>query len=158
LLLPFLLEVNRHHLQGWKSGAVTTLGRGGSDLTATTIGKALGLREIQVWKDVDGVLTCDPNIYPNATTVPYLTFEEAAELAYFGAQVLHPQSMRPAREGDIPVRVKNSYNPKAPGTLITKQREMDKVCSRLIKTCSHISTIQLSGHGFYFYCSLFFSG
>uniref|UniRef100_A0A804PPL9 Aspartate/glutamate/uridylate kinase domain-containing protein n=1 Tax=Zea mays TaxID=4577 RepID=A0A804PPL9_MAIZE len=105
--------------KGWKSGAVTTLGRGGSDLTATTIGKALGLREIQVWKDVDGVLTCDPNIYPHAKTVPYLTFEEATELAYFGAQVLHPQSMRPAREGDIPVRVKNSYNPKAPGTLIS---------------------------------------
>ncbi|CAD6235147.1 unnamed protein product [Miscanthus lutarioriparius] len=73
--------------KGWKSGAVTTLGRGGSDLTATTIGKALGLREIQVWKDVDGVLTCDPNIYPHAKTVPYLTFEEATELAYFGAQV-----------------------------------------------------------------------
>ncbi|OAY73444.1 Aspartokinase 1, chloroplastic [Ananas comosus] len=72
--------------KGWKSGAVTTLGRGGSDLTATTIGKALGLREIQVWKDVDGVLTCDPNIYTNAKPVPYLTFEEAAELAYFGAQ------------------------------------------------------------------------
>ncbi|AQK75502.1 Aspartokinase 1 chloroplastic, partial [Zea mays] len=74
--------------KGWKSGAVTTLGRGGSDLTATTIGKALGLREIQVWKDVDGVLTCDPNIYPHAKTVPYLTFEEATELAYFGAQIV----------------------------------------------------------------------
>ncbi|KAH1204927.1 Aspartokinase 1, chloroplastic [Glycine max] len=70
-----------------KSCAVTTLGRGGSDLTATTIGKALGLPEIQVWKDVDGVLTCDPNICPQAKPVPYLTFDEAAELAYFGAQV-----------------------------------------------------------------------
>ncbi|KAH0969594.1 hypothetical protein GBA52_028520 [Prunus armeniaca] len=95
--------------EGWRSCAVTTLGRGGSDLTATTIGKALGLREIQVWKDVDGVLTCDPNIYPRAEPVPYLTFEEAAELAYFGAQVLHPQSMRPAREGDIPVRVFSTF-------------------------------------------------
>ncbi|XP_028076976.1 aspartokinase 2, chloroplastic-like isoform X2 [Camellia sinensis] len=73
--------------KGSKSCAVTTLGRGGSDLTATTIGKALGLREIQVWKDVDGVLTCDPSIHPRAEPVPYLTFEEAAELAYFGAQV-----------------------------------------------------------------------
>uniref|UniRef100_A0A0E0N736 Aspartokinase n=1 Tax=Oryza rufipogon TaxID=4529 RepID=A0A0E0N736_ORYRU len=129
--------------KGWKSGAVTTLGRGGSDLTATTIGKALGLREIQVWKDVDGVLTCDPNIYPNATTVPYLTFEEAAELAYFGAQVLHPQSMRPAREGDIPVRVKNSYNPKAPGTLITKQREMDKVVLTSIVLKSNVTMLDI---------------
>ncbi|CAL9230138.1 unnamed protein product [Arabidopsis halleri] len=112
--------------KGWKTGAVTTLGRGGSDLTATTIGKALGLKEIQVWKDVDGVLTCDPTIYKQATPVPFLTFDEAAELAYFGAQVLHPQSMRPAREGEIPVRVKNSYNPKAPGTIITKTRDMTK--------------------------------
>ncbi|KAL3813936.1 hypothetical protein ACJIZ3_015204 [Penstemon smallii] len=112
--------------KGWRSCAVTTLGRGGSDLTATTIGKALGLREIQVWKDVDGVLTCDPNIYPRAEPVPHLTFDEAAELAYFGAQVLHPQSMRPAREGDIPVRVKNSYNSKAPGTLITRTRDMSE--------------------------------
>ncbi|XP_050375315.1 aspartokinase 1, chloroplastic-like [Argentina anserina] len=109
-----------------KSCAVTTLGRGGSDLTATTIGKALRLREVQVWKDVDGVLTCDPTICSNAQPVPYLTFDEAAELAYFGAQVLHPQSMRPARDGEIPVRVKNSYNPKAPGTLITKARDMSK--------------------------------
>ncbi|KAM1609441.1 hypothetical protein FF1_021560 [Malus domestica] len=112
--------------KGWKTCAVTTLGRGGSDLTATTIGKALGLREVQVWKDVDGVLTCDPSICPVAEPVPFLTFDEAAELAYFGAQVLHPQSMRPARDGEIPVRVKNSYNPKAPGTLITKTRDMSK--------------------------------
>ncbi|CAM6084020.1 unnamed protein product [Calypogeia fissa] len=112
--------------RGQKSGATTTLGRGGSDLTATALGKALGLREIQVWKDVDGVLTCDPNIYKHAHVVHRLTFEEAAELSYFGAQVLHPQSMRPAREGNIPVRVKNSYKPTAPGTLITKSRDLSK--------------------------------
>ncbi|XP_051116493.1 aspartokinase 2, chloroplastic-like [Andrographis paniculata] len=113
--------------KGCKSGEITTLGRGGSDLTATTIGRALGLREIQVWKDVDGVLTCDPTIHPNAKPVPCLTFEEATELAYFGAQVLHPQSMRPAMDANIPVRVKNSYNPKASGTLITGNRDMSKV-------------------------------
>lgn len=140
--------------KGWKSCAVTTLGRGGSDLTATTIGKALGLREIQVWKDVDGVLTCDPNIYPHAEPVPYLTFDEAAELAYFGAQVLHPQSMRPAREGDIPVRVKNSYNPKAPGTLITKSRDMSKavltsiVLKRNVTMLDIASTRMLGQFGF----------
>lgn len=140
--------------KGWKSCAVTTLGRGGSDLTATTIGKALGLREIQVWKDVDGVLTCDPNIYPQAEPVPYLTFDEAAELAYFGAQVLHPQSMRPAREGDIPVRVKNSYNPKAPGTLITKSRDMSKavltsiVLKRNVTMLDIVSTRMLGQFGF----------
>ncbi|XP_065021402.1 aspartokinase 1, chloroplastic-like isoform X2 [Musa acuminata AAA Group] len=129
--------------KGWKSGAVTTLGRGGSDLTATTIGKALGLREIQVWKDIDGVLTCDPNIYPNAKPVPHLTFEEAAELAYFGSQVLHPQSMRPAREGDIPVRVKNSYNPQAPGTVIDKVRDMSKAVLTSIVLKSNITMLDI---------------
>ncbi|KAK8673384.1 hypothetical protein V6N13_111724 [Hibiscus sabdariffa] len=140
--------------KGWRSGAITTLGRGGSDLTATTIRKALGLREIQVWKDVDGVLTCDPNIYPQAEPVPYLTFDEAAELAYFGAQVLHPQSMRPAREGDIPVRVKNSYNPNAPGTLITRNRDMSKavltsiVLKRNVTMLDIVSTRMLGQFGF----------
>uniref|UniRef100_A0A2N9I4B4 aspartate kinase n=1 Tax=Fagus sylvatica TaxID=28930 RepID=A0A2N9I4B4_FAGSY len=140
--------------KGWKSCAITTLGRGGSDLTATTIGKALGLREIQVWKDVDGVLTCDPSIYQRAEPVPYLTFDEAAELAYFGAQVLHPQSMRPAREGDIPVRVKNSYNPKAPGTLITKARDMSKavltsiVLKQNVTMLDIVSTRMLGQFGF----------
>ncbi|CAA7396354.1 unnamed protein product [Spirodela intermedia] len=140
--------------KGWKSCAVTTLGRGGSDLTATTIGKALGLREIQVWKDVDGVLTCDPNIHPKAEPVPHLTFDEAAELAYFGAQVLHPQSMRPAREGDVPVRVKNSYNRQAPGTLITRSRDMSKalltsiVLKQNITLLDIVSTRMLGQYGF----------
>ncbi|GLT37870.1 hypothetical protein SLA2020_121560 [Shorea laevis] len=140
--------------KGWKSCAITTLGRGGSDLTATTIGKALGLREIQVWKDVDGVLTCDPTIYPHAEPVPYLTFDEAAELAYCGAQVLHPQSMRPAREGDIPVWVKNSYNPKAPGTLISRARDMSKavltsiVLKRNVTMLDIVSTRMLGQYGF----------
>jgi aspartate kinase len=140
--------------KGCKSCAVTTLGRGGSDLTATTIGKALRLREIQVWKDVDGVLTCDPNIYTHAEPVPYLTFDEASELAYFGAQVLHPLSMRPAREGDIPVRVKNSYNPNAPGTLITRARDMSKavltsiVLKRNVTMLDIVSTRMLGQFGF----------
>ncbi|OIW20339.1 hypothetical protein TanjilG_08881 [Lupinus angustifolius] len=148
-----------------KSCAVTTLGRGGSDLTATTIGKALGLPEIQVciknivvhikvWKDVDGVLTSDPNICPQAEPVPFLTFDEAAELAYFGAQVLHPLSMRPARESDIPVRVKNSYNPKAPGTLISRERDMSKavltsiVLKRNVTMLDIVSTRMLGQYGF----------
>ncbi|XP_010453516.1 PREDICTED: aspartokinase 2, chloroplastic [Camelina sativa] len=140
--------------KGWRSCAITTLGRGGSDLTATTIGKALGLREIQVWKDVDGVLTCDPNIYSGAQSVPYLTFDEAAELAYFGAQVLHPLSMRPARDGDIPVRVKNSYNPTAPGTVITRSRDMSKavltsiVLKRNVTMLDIASTRMLGQYGF----------
>ncbi|EOA33163.1 hypothetical protein CARUB_v100158420mg, partial [Capsella rubella] len=107
-----------------------------------------------VWKDVDGVLTCDPNIYCGAQPVPHLTFDEAAELAYFGAQVLHPLSMRPAREGNIPVRVKNSYNPTAPGTVITRSRDMSKavltsiVLKRNVTMLDITSTRMLGQYGF----------
>jgi len=100
-------------------GCITTLGRGGSDLTASLVGAAAGFDEVQVWKDVDGILSADPRVCPNALPVPRVSFNEAAELAYFGAKVLHPVAMQPAVAADMPVRVKNSYNPTAPGTLIT---------------------------------------
>ena len=100
-------------------GAITTLGRGGSDLTASLVGAAAGFDEVQVWKDVDGILTADPRVCEKAMPVPRVSFSEAAELAYFGAKVLHPVAMQPAVRTNMPVRVKNSYNPAAPGTLIT---------------------------------------
>lgn len=100
------------------AGSITTLGRGGSDLTATLIGSACGAEEVQVWKDVDGILTADPRLVKAAVPVETVTYEEAAELAYFGAQVLHPRSMQPCIATGTPVRVKNSYNPSAPGTRI----------------------------------------
>ena len=103
-------------------GRITTLGRGGSDLTATVIGSAIGADEIQVWKDVDGIMTSDPRLVKAAQPVSCVTYEEAAELAFFGAEVLHPIAMQPATRSNTPVRVKNSYNPKAPGTLITRTR------------------------------------
>ena len=107
------------------NGKITTLGRGGSDLTATAIGAALALDEIQVWKDVDGILTSDPRLVTNAIPVERVSYEEAAELAYFGAQVLHPIAMQPAMKYDVPVRVKNSYNPTARGTVIEKEANHD---------------------------------
>ena len=126
--------------RGKSTGAITTLGRGGSDLTCTLLGAALGLEEVQVWKDVDGVLTSDPRIVDAARPVTSLTFEEATELAFFGATVLHPLSMQPAAEytdGAMGVRVKNSYNRTAAGTLISKTREMkdgeDLVTSIVLK-------------------------
>ena len=100
------------------NGAITTLGRGGSDLTAAVIGAALGVKEIQVWKDVHGILSTDPRVLETAFPVPSISFEEAAELAYFGAKVLHPMSILPAMKKGIPVRVKNSYDSAHPGTLI----------------------------------------
>ncbi len=101
-----------------KDGNITTLGRGGSDLSATTIAAACKAEEVQVWKDVDGILTADPRIVKNAQPVETVTYEEASELAYFGAQVLHPRAMQPCIKTGTPVLVKNSYNPKAKGTRI----------------------------------------
>ena len=103
-----------------KKGNITTIGRGGSDLTATMIGSAMKAKEIQTWKDVDGILTADPRVVKDARPVPEVTYEEAAELAYFGAQVLHPRSMMPCLISGVPVRVKNSYNIDSPGSIIVE--------------------------------------
>jgi aspartate kinase len=101
-----------------ENGNITTLGRGGSDLSATVIAAAFGAEEVQVWKDVDGILTADPRLVRDARPVESVTYEEAAELAYFGAQVLHPRAMQPCMKTGTPVLVRNSFNPKAPGTRI----------------------------------------
>jgi aspartate kinase len=96
----------------------TTLGRGGSDWSAAIIGAHLPADEIQIWTDVDGIMTVDPRVVPGARVLPEVSFEEAAELAYFGAKVLHPATIRPAVEKGIPVRILNSFNPAAPGTVV----------------------------------------
>ena len=104
-----------------KNGVITTLGRGGSDLSATMIGAAMRADEIQTWKDVDGILTADPRVVGGARTVPEVTYEEAQELAMFGSQVLHPRSMIPCRRTGTPVRVKNSYNISSAGSVIVER-------------------------------------
>lgn len=124
-------------------GAITTLGRGGSDLTATIIGAACKADEVQVWKDVDGILTADPRLVPEAVPVEQVTYEEAAELAYFGAQVLHPRSMQPCSAVGIPVRVKNSYNPSAPGTLIVSKLEKGGSLVRAITTKKNVTLVDI---------------
>lgn len=135
-------------------GRVTTLGRGGSDLTATQLGAALGVDEIQVWKDVDGILTSDPRLVAAATPVPEVTYEEASELAYFGAQVLHPIAMQPAMKYNVPVRVKNSYNPAAVGTIIHKKKEdLNQLVTAItykkgVKLMDIHSTQMLGAYGF----------
>jgi aspartate kinase len=101
-------------------GHTTTLGRGGSDYSAALVGAALAADEIQIWTDVDGMLTADPRIVGNPRLVPRLSFAEAAELAYFGAKVLHPSTILPAVQRDIPVRILNSRRPEGAGTLITR--------------------------------------
>ncbi len=101
-----------------KNGEVITLGRGGSDYTAAIIGAAIGAETIQIWTDVDGIMTTDPRIIPEARTVPELAFEEACELAYFGVKVLHPKTILPAMKKNIPVQVLNTFNPQGKGTTI----------------------------------------
>ncbi len=100
------------------SGVTTTLGRNGSDYTASIIGAALAADLIDIWTDVDGVLSADPRLVPDAFVVPEISYEEAMELSYFGAKVIHPYTMIPAVEKRIPIRIKNSLNPSAPGTII----------------------------------------
>jgi len=104
-----------------EDGATTTLGRGGSDYTAALVGAGINAEEIQIWTDVDGMLTADPNIVPEAHRVKIISFDEAAELAYFGAKVLHPSTVLPAIERDIPVLILNSRRPHVPGTRIVAE-------------------------------------
>jgi aspartate kinase len=104
-----------------KKGSVTTLGRGGSDYTTAIIGGSISAAEIQIWKEVDGVLSTDPRVVPSARLIPALQYEEAGELAYFGAKVLHPKTMLPAMEKGVPVRVLNTFKPQGTGTLIQAQ-------------------------------------
>ena len=99
-------------------GVTTTLGRNGSDYTASIVGAGLGAETIEIWTDVDGVLSADPRVVPGAFVIPRVTFEEAMELSYFGAKVIHPSTMIPAVEKRIPIVIKNTLNPSAPGTLI----------------------------------------
>src|SRR5207253_8795466 len=99
-------------------GITTTIGRGGSDHTGALLGAALGAREIQIWTDVSGILTADPRVVPEARVVPAVTFTEARELAFFGAKVIHPDTIVPAVERGIPVVIKNSMRPDDPGTRI----------------------------------------
>ncbi|MBZ5525186.1 MAG: aspartate kinase [Acidobacteriia bacterium] len=100
-------------------GKTTTLGRGGSDYSATIIGAAAGADEVWIWTDVDGVLTADPRLCPNATVLPEITFAEAIELAYYGAKVIHPKAAYPALQAGFPLWIKNSFRPEVPGTKIT---------------------------------------
>lgn len=124
-------------------GFITTLGRGGSDLTATILGAALRAEEVQTWKDVDGILTTDPRIVKTARTVPVATYDEVAELAYFGAQVLHPRSMQPCLQTGTPVRVKNSYNIDAPGSIIVTSHEGPTAPVRAITTKKNVTLIDI---------------
>jgi aspartate kinase len=153
-----LLDRNRIPVMGGfigrtEAGATTTLGRNGSDYSAATVGAALGAEEVQIWTDVDGLLTCDPRLVPGARVIDLLSFEEAGELAQFGAK-LHPKTLEPAVAANIPVRVLNTHNPSSPGTLITREGAAVSAGARSIArkkgvTLVHVkSNMMLGTHGF----------
>jgi aspartate kinase len=137
-----------------RGGETTTLGRGGSDYSAALVGAGLKAREIQIWTDVTGVLTCDPRICPEARTLKTLSYEEAAELAYFGAKVLHPKTIQPAVDLQIPVRVCNSHQPQEKGTMIlpssqTTPRLVKSIAYKKGITILHITSARMLGaYGF----------
>jgi len=123
-----------------RSGETTTLGRGGSDYSAALVGAALECTEIQIWTDVTGVLTCDPRICADASTIEVLSYDEAAELAYFGAKVLHPKTIQPAVDNGIPVRVCNSHSPLERGTMILSE---SGIAPNRIKSIAHKTGITI---------------
>lgn len=135
-------------------GVTTTLGRGGSDFTASIVGAGIGADEIQIWTDVDGMLTADPTILPGGHRVKMISFAEAAELAYFGAKVLHPATVVPAVEKEIPVLILNSRRPEVDGTRIvgetvhTSNVVKSIACKRKISLLNIHSTRMLMAHGF----------
>ena len=137
-----------------RTDEITTLGRGGSDFTASFIGAALKVREIEIWTDVPGVMSADPRIVPEAHTIRHLSFAEGAELAYFGAKVLHPKTLLPAISLDIPVRVLNTDDPASPGTVVTRQANKSEevvkaiACKKGISVVNVVSTRMLLAHGF----------
>lgn len=134
-----------------ESGRYTTLGRGGSDYSAAIVAAAMDADELQIWTDVDGMFTADPRVIPFAIVLPQLSYAEAGELAYFGAKVLHPKTIKPAIEEGIPVRVLNTFNATAPGTLITgEERPSIKSVTfkKEITTVNLVSLGMLGAHGF----------
>ena len=137
-----------------EDGVTTTLGRGGSDYTAAIVGAGIGAEEIQIWTDVDGMLTADPTILAGGYRVETCSFAEAAELAYFGAKVLHPATVLPAIEKNIPVRILNSRRPEVEGTLIVAEAPASTApirsiaCKKNITLVNIVSTRMLMAHGF----------
>ena len=131
-----------------QDGVVTTLGRGGSDYTATILGVALDVDEVWIWTDVDGIMTSDPKIISDAKTLIGLSYGEAAEMAIFGAKAMHPRALEPIIKKQIPVRIRNVFNPKNPGTLISQGAEVKSIeVVKAIALITDVSMINIRGAG-----------
>ena len=128
-------------------GLTTTLGRSGSDYTASIIGAATGSSEIWIWTDVDGVMTADPRIVKSAQVLPAISYREAAEMSYFGAKVIHPKTMLPAIENNIPIRIKNTFNPSHDGTIISKFTPKTEQIVKNVTSIDRLGLISIEGNG-----------
>lgn len=150
-LVPLLGEGSVPVVTGFtgstSAGILTTLGRGGSDYSATILGAALNASEVIIWTDVDGVLTADPRLVPGARTLREISYNEAAELAYFGAKVLHPKTLRPVSDAGIPVWIRNSFAPQQHGTKITATGHPTARGVKAITAISDVSLITVGGRG-----------
>ncbi|HRK28354.1 MAG TPA: bifunctional aspartate kinase/homoserine dehydrogenase I [Chitinophagales bacterium] len=130
-----------------RQNVVTTLGRGGSDYTAAIVGAALDATEIEIWTDVDGVMTADPRKVKKAFSLPQMTYEEAMEMSHFGAKVIHPPTIQPALDKKIPLRIKNTFNPTFAGTLISAQPVADEHPVKGITSIAEVALLSLQGSG-----------
>ena len=128
-------------------GVTTTLGRGGSDFSAAILGQAVDADEVWIWTDVDGVMSADPRLVPGAVSIPTLTFREVSELAYYGAKVLHPKTMRPCVESGIPLRIKNTFNPTHPGTVIVDESPATNGALKAVTAIKGVTMINVEGKG-----------
>jgi len=151
LITPLLKEnivpVITGFISGTKEGITTTLGRGGSDYTAAILGNCLDAGEVWTWTDVDGVMTADPSVVLNAKVISNLTFDEVSEMAYFGAKVLHPKTIRPLSDKGIPLWVKNTFNPASPGTCISDQASDKPGRLSCVTTIRDVSLVTVHGKG-----------
>jgi aspartate kinase len=146
LLKKGAIPVITGYIAATQNGETTTLGRGGSDYTATIMGAALAADEVWIWTDVDGLMTSDPKIVPSAKTIPQLSFQEATELTIFGAKAMHPRALEPARKENIPVRIRNIFNQENPGTLIgTEKKTKEKDGVKAVTLVNNVAVITVSG-------------
>ncbi|HDQ07962.1 MAG TPA: aspartate kinase [Methanoculleus sp.] len=147
-IVPFLAEyvpVVMGYMGCTVDGIVTTLGRSGSDYSAAIVGAAIDADEIWIWTDVDGVMTSDPRIIDDARVLPGVSYLEAMELSYFGAKVLHPRSIEPAMAKGIPIRVKNTFSPAAPGSCVVDAEYHDRRVVKAITYIEKVSLINIAG-------------
>ncbi|MGD1005270.1 MAG: aspartate kinase [Methanoregulaceae archaeon] len=128
-----------------QDGIVTTLGRSGSDYSASIIGAGIDANEIWIWTDVDGIMTSDPRVINNARVIPELSYLEVMELSYFGAKVMHPRSIEPAMRKNILVRVKNTFNPTHPGTVIVRHQRPDHRVVKALTYIEKVAAINING-------------